>query len=556
MVLPLAVLSLIAYVVVTAVHNMNSRIPAQLSNSQTPNSTPSPAASGPGAGGTLSAGATAAPNTPVAQVCGSSKLLAGPKTPPRGAVKLPPGNNFVRGKLISLRPDTTYWFAPGRHTLGRGAFNQIRPARGDTFIGAPGAVLSGEGSNNSAFAGTAANVTIKYLTIENFTPPGSQGAVNHDSARHWVIAHNTIQHNSPGAAMMVGSYNNLTGNCITKNGEYGFNAYSSPGSSGASKLTRGPSNIKLTGNEISYNNTCNFEDISPNPVPKSMRPANCKGAGQFSECGCAGGGKFWSVQNADIENNYVHNNFDPGLWADTNNNGFIFRNNYISDNYSSGIVYEISYNALIQGNTFAGNAVGQGPSNAGFPTGAIYVSESGGDSRVPNAAGIKTLTISSNVFRNNWSGVVLWESSDRFCGSPNNSSTGTCTLVDRTVANIRTCGQQNLKGTKPSRQPDYYNLCRWETRAVSVRYNKFYMSYSAVPGCRGAANSCGENALFSQYGTSPTWSPYKGFAISKAITKARGNKFSHNTYVGTWKFMYHDQSTILTLAGWRAKGED
>jgi hypothetical protein len=551
LILPVVALSLIVYVAVAAMHNMNPGIPAHLSTSQKPNSVSAPVG-GPSAGGTVSTGATAAP----AKVCGNAELLAGPKTPPKGSVRLPPGNNYVRGKLASLRPDTTYWFAPGKHTLGRGAYNQIRPVRGDKFIGAPGAVLSGQSSNNSAFAGSGANVTIKYLTIENFDPPGSQGAVNHDSARHWMISHNTIQRNSPGAALMVGSYNNLTGNCITRNGEYAFNAYASPNASGLSNLTGGPSNIKMIGNEISYNNTCNFEDVSPNPVPSSLRPGNCKGAGEFDGCGCAGGGKFWSVQNADIEDNYVHNNFDPGLWVDTNNNGFIIKNNYISDNYSSGIVYEISYNALIQRNTFIRNAIGSGSSNGGFPTGAIYVSGSGGDSRVPNQAGIKTLTISSNVFRNNWSGVVLWESSDRFCGSPNNSSTGTCTLVDRSVANIKTCDQKNLKDTGPSDKPDYYNLCRWETRNVSVRYNKFYMRYPAVPSCHGSANSCGENALFSQYGTSPSWSPYKGFAISQAVTKDRGNKFSHNTYVGTWKFMYHDQSGVLSLAGWRAKGED
>lgn len=555
MILPVAALSLIAYVIVTAVHDLNGKIPAKLSSEQAPNSK-SAGATSPGAGGTQAATpGTSAPTAPVVKVCGNSRLLSGPKTRPKGAVTIPAGNNA--GTFNSgLRPNTTYWFTSGKHTLGKGPFNQIRPASGDTFIGAPRAVLNGQGSNNSAFAGPAADVTIKYLTITNFRPPGSQGAVNHDSARHWVMSHNTISNNSPGAAMMVGSFNNLTDNCLTKNGEYAFNAYASPGTSGLSKLTGGPMNIKMTGNEISFNNTCNFEDVSPNPVPKSLRPGRCQGAGQFEGCGCAGGGKFWQVQNADIEDNYVHDNYDPGFWADTNNNGFIFRNNYIANNYSSGILYEISYNALIQNNTFVGNAIGGGPANGGFPTGAIYVSESGGDSRVPNKAGIKTLTISGNTFRNNWSGVVLWESSDRFCGSPNNSSTGTCTLVDKKVANIRTCGQKNLKAAKPSRKPDLYNLCRWETRNVSVRYNKFFMTDSAVPGCHGAANSCGENALFSQYGTSPTWSPYKGFAIAKAVTTGRGNKFAHNTYTGSWKFMYHDQGGVLTLAGWRAKGEN
>ena len=33
----------------------------------------------------------------------------------------------------------------------------------------------------------------------------------------------------------------------------------------------------------------------------------------------------------------------------------------------------------------------------------------------------KTFAITGNTFTNNWSGVILWENSNRFCGSPDNS---------------------------------------------------------------------------------------------------------------------------------------
>ena len=351
----------------------------------------------------------------------------------------------------------------------------------------------------------------------------------------------------------MGSDNTVTFDCLTKNGEYGFSAYLG---SGGSPLTTGPENITLSHNEISYNNTCNFEDVSPDPVPRSYRSSHCGGGGESNGCGCSGGGKFWAVQNATVDDNWVHNNYDVGLWADTNNDGFKFKHNYIDDNYAPGIQYEISYNALIEYNTFVGNGVGEGPTNPGFPTGAIYISESGGDSRVPNTAHITTLTISHNVFTNNWSGVVLWESADRFCGSPDNSSTGSCTLVDPSVANINTCDEANLTGATPSQIPDYYDLCRWKTQNVLVSDNKFNMKDSAVTGCKGADNSCGENAIFSQYGTDPSWSPYMGFVISNAITTSRNNRFSGNTYTGHWKYMYHDQSVILTFAEWKKKGQD
>jgi parallel beta-helix repeat protein len=499
-----------------------------------------------------------APTSPVSAICGNSGDLSGPAAAPAGAVTVAAGNNsaFANG---DMKPNTTYWFAPGTHTLGSGEFAQIQPARGDTFVGAPGAVITGQKRNDSAFDGTATDVTIEYLTIEDFTPAGSQGTVNHDSGEGWTVSHDTIQDNAPGAGVMIGSDNAVTDNCLTRNGEYGFSAYVSPTSKEASSLTHGPVNVTLSGNEISYNDTCNFEDVSPNPVAGSLIPSNCSGAGEGDGCGCAGAGKFWQVQNATVDDNYVHNNYDVGLWADTNNDGFTIKGNYISQNYGPGIMYEISYNALIENNTFVGNAIGEGPTNGGFPTGAIYVSESGGDSGVPNAAGITTLTISDNTFTNNWSGVVLWESANRFCGSPDNSSTGTCTLTDPSVANTRTCVRSRLAGAtvaEVTNGSDLADQCRWKTQNVSVAGNTFNMTDSAVARCSGASNSCGENALFSQYGTDPSWSPYKGFSISNAITTERNNKFTGNTYNGQWEFMYHDQSTILTLAQWKAKGQD
>jgi parallel beta-helix repeat protein len=504
--------------------------------------------------------ASSTPTAPVAgpvaaagPVCGNNAILAGPAAAPAGAITVPAGNNSAV-LATSLPVHTAYWLAPGIHTLGSGQFAQIQPGDNDTFIGAPGAILSGQDLNNSAFDGTATGVTIMYLTIEDFTPAGSQGAVNHDSGANWTITNDTIQGNSPGAGTMLGTNNTLSNSCLTRNGEYGFNAYVDPASSTASALTHGPSGITMTGNEISLNNTCNFEDVSPNPVPASLRPSNCGGAGEGEGCGCAGAGKFWQVDNAVVDSNDVHDNYDVGLWADTNNNGFTVEGNNISDNYGPGFQYEISYNALIEDNTFTGNAIGEGPTNPGFATGAIYLSESGGDSRVPNTAGITTITVSGNTFTNNWSGVVDWESSDRFCGSPDNSSTGTCTLVDPSVANNSTCSQANLTGATPSGSPDYYDLCRWKTQNVHVTGNTFNITPSAVPGCDGTQNSCGENGLFSQYGTSPSWSPYKAGAVETAITTAQDNTFSGNTFVGPWEFMYFDQSTILSLAQAQAKG--
>jgi hypothetical protein len=495
--------------------------------------------------------AISAPTSPPVRACGATRLLAGPSSPPRGAVTVPAGDDSA----VQFNPDTTYWFAPGKHTIGTGSDAQIQPEDKDTFIGAPGAILSGQGENQFAFIGTSTNVTIEYLTIEGFAPLGNEAAVNRDSGKGWVISHDTIRDNSPGGGLMMGSDNKVTYNCLARNGQFGFGAYLPPASSDASRLTGGPINITFNHNEVSYNDTCNFEDKSPDPVPASYVPSNCSGAGESAGCGCSGGGKFWRVENATVDDNYVHDNYNVGLWSDTDNDGFEFEFNYIENN-DIGIQYEISYNAIIEHNTFIGNAVQGGPATPAFPSAAIYISESGGNSHVPNAMGISTLTIMDNVFTNNWSGVVLWEDANRFCGSPNNPSADICTLDDPAVANIHSCDQAHLVGATPHGNPDYYDLCRWKTQNVLVANNLFNMKDSAVPSCKGSANSCGENGIFSQDGTSPSWSPYLGPNVANAITESRNNHFRNNTYTGKWRYMYSIQGTVLSFAQWQEKGQD
>ena len=144
-------------------------------------------------------------------------------------------------------PDTTYWFAPGKHTLGTGQFSQIIPANGDTFIGAPGAILDGQHQNLYAFTQPARNVTIRYLTIQNFGArgdSGGQGVVNHDQGSDWHIDHVTVQ-DSAGAGVMLGSGNVLAYSCLKDNGEYGFQG--------------GYSHIVVDHNEVVGNNADNWE---------------------------------------------------------------------------------------------------------------------------------------------------------------------------------------------------------------------------------------------------------------------------------------------------------
>ncbi|GAB2659691.1 right-handed parallel beta-helix repeat-containing protein [Kribbella swartbergensis] len=457
-----------------------------------------------------------APTAPPARICGNTSALAGPTQAPAGAVVVSTTQNL--NQLTEENPaGTTFWLTAGTHTLGAGPFAQVIPKEGNTYLGAPGAVLDGGKRNRYAFTGYATGVVVKNLTIQNFGAPrtnNDEGVVNHDAAGRWTIEANTIHHNA-GAGVMVGDHNVVKGNCLQQNGQYGFNAYHPDKVKG----------ITIEGNEITGNNTDDWETTKEG-------------------CGCTGGGKFWEVTGAVIRNNWVHDNRSAGLWADTNNTGFVIEGNYISNNLAEGIVYETSYNAGIRGNTFVRNGLGKGPENQGFPTPALYISESGSDKRAPGVFN-QTFEISGNVFTDNWGGVILWENADRFSGSAANTSTGAGTLVNPSVVTAKTCNASNIQ-----REP-YRSDCRWKTQNVRVHDNVFSLDPAKIGRTCASRAGCGYNGLFSNWGTFPAWSPYHKATVQDAITHKQGNKFYHNTYAGPWNFIVHGQGNRVNWAAWQ-----
>ena len=498
------------------------------------------------------------------QICGSS-VLNGPSSAPGGAVTVAAGDNS--GVNFTL-PSTTYWFATGTHTLGSGQFSQIDPGVGSTFTGAPGAVIDGQGLNQFAFAGNNGSTTIEYLTIQNFIPPGAQSAINVNGEPDWTLEYSTVQDNYPGAGMAYGTNAVITSDCLTHNGEYGFNGYTI---NDVSPITGGPSDVTMTDNEISYNNQCNWEDSSNFPITS---PTACGSPG-FVGCGCSGGGKFWENYDATVADNYVHDNYSNGMWADTNNAGMNFSGNYVSGNYGAGIEYEISYNAQIVNNVFVDNAWGVGPENPGFPSSAIYLSESGSDTRV-NSLYNTDLNVTGNQFYDNWGGIIEYENSNRYCTSPGNSSTGTCTLVNP-EANLSTCSYNTPSPVPPSgpargvtppasrtgtrgkgttqgqnfnlliNTVPYINDCRWKTQNVQVSNNLFVFNPSHIGASCTAANYCGFNGLFSEFGSIP---PFQGTGVEQNVTFNQNNVFSDNTYCGPWQFDVLSQGNVNTYAQW------
>lgn len=467
-------------------------------------STPDAPAAGPKA-----APATSAVRS-VARVC--ARPAAGPAKAPAGAVTVDPAVvGDLAAKTKSHPPNTTFWLRPGKHRLARDRYAQVTPKKGDRYLGAPGAVLDGRRTNQYAFAGTARDVTIRYLTVQGFVAPQNEGVVNHDSADGWVIEHATIQDNA-GAGLMAGDRQQVRASCLRANGQYGMNAYK-----GSGRL-RG---LVVEGNEIVGNNTGDWERRRPG-------------------CGCTGGIKFWAVDGADVRGNWVHDNRGTGLWADTDNNDFLIEDNVLEANDGAALIYETSYNAVIRHNTIRRNNWVEGRKAADrgdtFPFATLYLSESGGEPRIK--ARTDKIEIYGNTLENNWSGITLWENADRFCNSPANTSSGDCTLL---VKKTSRCADPAI-----AKAPLYAD-CRWKTQRVDIHGNRFVLDKSVVK----CTAKCDRMAVLSNYGTYPDWSPYKGEDVAEAITLKQHNRWHDNVYVGPWSFVVHDPSQVLSFQGWQ-----
>jgi len=260
--------------------------------------------------------------------------------------------------------------------------------------------------------------------------------------------------------------------------------------------------------------------------------------------GAAYGGALYNtgtltISGGSITNNWIHHNAGPGIWVDTNDTGLLIDGNYVNDNDAEGIVYELSYNGRVTNNNLLRNGLVEGRRFAAqgstFPVAAIYIADSGGDSRI--AGGLfATFDISGNNLDDNWGGVTLWEDGDRFCGS--DPAAGVCTLVNP-QANLSTC----VAGTISS--APYVSDCRWKTQNISVHDNQLVLSRADV-GC--TTTGCGEQAVMAGPGTTPSWSPYLGTSVDTAVTTTQNNHFANNSYVGDWQFADFTTNPLSLIA--------
>jgi parallel beta-helix repeat protein len=378
--------------------------------------------------------------------------------------------------------------------------------------------------------------------------------------------------------MMAGADNTLTHNCMTLNGQYGFQSFND-NSWGLDTLTGGPFNVTVTDNEISYNDTCNFEGPLNNPaigwsdhnaVPVQYRNAHC---GQVTPDGNEGGFKLWQTNGVTIKGNYIHHNWGPGIWADTNNANTTYAGNTITDNDGPAIIEEISYNFSITGNYLANNGWADGLGNPSFPTPAFYVSESGSDSASGGIPACREAScaaqpsypdesvISNNVFVNNSGSVFLWQNSNRFCSAgtdnacplaqaagPNPFTSSAC-RSNLPSASVNTSSYAGQETGSPAR--NWWDGCMWHTSNVKITKNTVNFNPAQIPHCtKSAWLDCGAGGIFSEYCSSAPYNQPGGWVIPSQLTFFAGNSWSGNTYHGPSTFYAWNQGNNDNPVSW------
>jgi parallel beta-helix repeat protein len=551
-----------------------------------------------------SAGPIALPAQP-SQVCGSAVLDSpfsyhgAADRYPSGTAGLPtygtPGADFpdaTAGVVLpvgthsyasyQLSPDTVYYLLPGVHV------GTLQADKGDAFVGGryggTGTVLSGnyagyhEAIDSNWSIGNQPGVTIEYLTIEKFQPQGNGAAINTNANTGWILRYDTLTLNAPGAGMIAGADNRLEYNCMTLNGQYGFQS-SDVNSWGLDALTGGPYDVTIEDNEISFNDTCDFEGrlSNPaigwsnfNPVPARYRNPHC---GTVTPDGDEGGFKLWKTDGVTIKDNYIHNNWGPGIWTDTDNANTTIAGNTITDNDGAAIIEEISYNFSITGNYLADNDWVSGLGNPRFPSPAIYVSQSGSDGRFGGVPACPEAScsgqpsypgesvISKNTFVNNGGNVLLWQNSDRFCSAGYDS---VCTLVDggRSGPFTMSACKSNLPSasvdtttyaSRISGSPaaDWWDGCMWWSSNVKVSRNTIYFNPAQIAYCNEVDwPDCGAGGLFAEYGVSAPYNRPGGWAILSQLTFFEHDTWSDNVYDGPSTFYAWNQGNKDNPASW------
>ncbi len=319
--------------------------------------------------------------------------------PPRGAaqVAVAPGEN-LQSAVDRHAPGSTFKIRAGIHRL-----QSVQPKQGDTFVGEPGAILSGaleltafqrQGrwwtasvhaekaeSRGECGAGFPAcnlpddlfidNAPLRRMTTLEQVGPGSW-YLDYTSNRAYLqddprgrkveisVAQFAFAGNAPNVTIQdltIEKYANVSGIGAVHGGN-------PSGGGGRSRNWLVESNeirwnhglgvwvgnaMRVLHNRLLHNGHMGVGGTGDDVVVRSNEIAFNNFAGYDYHWG-AGGAKFVLSDRLELIDNFVHDNEGPGLWADIDCSRVLFERNRTRANRVAGLFFEISSGAIIRDN--------------------------------------------------------------------------------------------------------------------------------------------------------------------------------------------------------------
>lgn len=213
------------------------------------------------------------------------------------------------------------------------------------------------------YAGNVANVTIRDLIVDKYSPPGGYGAISGidptgatvQPTYKWQIQNVEVR-NCHGAGIWLGNHITVTKSFLHNNGEFG-----AAGTGNA---------VTFNYNEVSFNNQAGF-------LPE-----------------VAAAVKFSNILTLTANYNNIHDNLAAGLFDDTGSTNVTYAFNTLQNNKVAGILHEIGFGASIHDNTITNDGIDS--RGSGYWYGAAIMISNSSNTKVYN-----------NTITNSQNGVML-----------------------------------------------------------------------------------------------------------------------------------------------------
>jgi parallel beta-helix repeat protein len=260
------------------------------------------------------------------------------------------------------------------YTFTNNNYEPIVVQRSSITIDGAGYALSGPSSGNGVFLSGINNVTIKNTTISDF----NNGILLTNSSANNISGNNMTNNNDYGLCLSLSSGNTVLENNITSSKQCGIMLTSSSGNlisgNGITDdwqgvfLESSSSYNTISGNRLTANNewgiyldsSSNHDTIADNSITDGKNGVTLDSTSGSSVTDnnistSIDGIDLYSSSNNTISHDNITANIDPGIWLDNSSSNTVLSNDITNNGY--GIALDLSHNNSISANVFVNDGL-------------------------------------------------------------------------------------------------------------------------------------------------------------------------------------------------------